>query len=98
MKRRSRLDNRRMWELSAIPSPYSNESESGHAAPDEAALNYLTESIFARSRSGSGEANMTISPGNAGFHPNNEMARRGRPVRFMPGAVIIEIRSADLPL
>src|SRR5450759_3486630 len=44
MKRRSRLDNRRMWELSAIPSPYSNESESGHAAPDEAALNYLTES------------------------------------------------------
>ena len=60
-----------MWELSAIPSPYINESESGHAAPDEAVLNYLTESIFARSRSGSGEANMTISPRNVRFTPNN---------------------------
>src|SRR5258707_9375544 len=43
MKRRSRLDNKRTWQSSAgAPSLHSNESERGHAAPDEAALNYLT--------------------------------------------------------
>src|ERR1700719_1744634 len=48
MKRRSRLDNKRTWQSSVVAASLcSNVPERGHAAPDEAALNDLTESNFA---------------------------------------------------
>jgi hypothetical protein len=55
MKRRSRLDNKRTWQSSVVAASLcSIVPERGHAAPDEAALNDLTKSNFAPSRSVNG--------------------------------------------